>query len=472
MAEFKADLVGDSSDLVKSIDNVGKALDKVVDDIEELPKEGDRAESALEANFRDIAKSAKKYGDDAGDNMKKGIKDGLKEAGSEAGASGREGAASFAGGFDDVADFIQETLANALAGFGPAGAAAGVALAATLGAVLASASAAQEKLAEAREKAVDLASVIYENGGKIPLEARIDDLLETLGSERLARNPIESLANDFIDLGTGLDATRRAAKDAKVPVEQAMEALTGTDLDQTKATLEAVNDELERMATESGNVDFGDWTERKADLEGYKSALEGVVTQGELAQELVSSSTFLKAQAAAEHKAEVEAIGAAWQNAMIDAGDYVTESEEGVTGFDWGSYLADAEATLAAANEYKRQILTVPDDIKTEAERLFAENGAQAAAAYLTAYDQATAANKARFVAAAAQNGTDAGTAQGEAMAASAESTARSKAQGWGPLVMPVVGDTAELEAAIARIKDNPANVVRVIVRPGMDEWF
>jgi hypothetical protein len=120
-------------------------------------------------------------------------------------------------------------------------------------------------------------------------------------------------------------------------------------------------------------------------------------------------------EAAAEAaKARVEDLSTAWQNAAIDASDYWVDSEDGAKAFDWQQYLADAEFTLAQANDYKRRIVTMPPEIAAEGERVFAEQGAHAANTFLSAYEGASTEDKARFSAAARANGEATGTAAAE----------------------------------------------------------
>jgi hypothetical protein len=447
VAELKLDLAVDARQAVKGVDNFADALDDVVDSLEDVAKAGDKAEDGLVDSFRDIARKAKIAGDDAGDNLgkglrkgaseglKKGTSEGLKEAGDEAASSGREAAASFSGGFEDVADFVQETLANALGGFGPMGAAAGVALAAILGTVLSGAQAAQDRLNEAREAAGDLASTLYENNGRLPIEDAIQRVLELLPKERGASNPFETMLDGFVDLGTNIDAVKRAAKEANAPVDTFVRGLTGADLDATRDALKAVDDAIagvKERAHGEINLDNG---AALSQLEALKSQLVGVQTGAMLARDTLA--TVGASYDSAAYVAKVEAIGQAWQDAMTDASAYVDE-QDGVTSFDWSTYLADAESTLAAANNYKKLILTVPADIRAEAESVFKSQGAKAAEAYVTSYRSASAADRARFEAVARENGTAAGKAQGTAMAGEAERAAQAKAQGWGTLKMPV----------------------------------
>jgi len=431
MAQIKISLVGDVRSFVSSFKKGKESVEDLADEVEDLAKSGDKVEREFSENFKGIAKDA----DKAGKKVKSGLKDGFDDAKKEAAQSGAEAAQSFGGGFEDVADFVQETLAQAFQGFGPAGAAAGIALAAALGAALQGAADAEERLAEARERAGDLATTLYENRGKLPMEDAISRVLELLPSERGAGNPIESFVNQWVDLGTNIDAVKRAAKLAGTPVRDFVRGLSGADVEATRRALEGVDDAITKVREKARGELNWENGQAIAQLEALKSQLTGVITTNDLAREALSAvgSSF----DSAAYVAKVEAIGDAWSDAMVDASNYVTEAE-GVTTFDWSSYLADAVATLAAANNYQRDILTVPSDIRSEAERVFSEQGAKAGAAYVAAYLSASASDRQRFVDAAKQNGAAAGKAQGESGAAAAEAAAKNKAQGWGPLPMTV----------------------------------
>jgi ElaB/YqjD/DUF883 family membrane-anchored ribosome-binding protein len=400
--------LGDAEAEVKKIDSAGeKAFRGVGDEADKTGKDV----TQLEKKFREVRDAA----DDMGDGAKKSFKkasEGAEEFKNEAGQSGREAAASFSGGFDDVADFVQETLANALSGFGPAGAAAGIALAAVVGTVLNNAVIAEEKLAEARERASELASTMYENGGTLPLTERVEELFQLLTSERKARTPLENVINDYTDLGTVLDAVKVSARETQIPMSRLVDILSGGDVAGAKDVLKAIGEELESISEElktTNAFESGPIYERKNALEAVKTEMEGVVKQQELASQALNSGDFLG-------KKKVEELGEAWRNAQVDAANYFSETEEGATSFDWGAYLADGEATLAAADELKRNIVGLPPEIKAEAERVFSEQGAVAANEYAKAYIGASSADKGRFISVAQSNGAAAGQAQGQAM--------------------------------------------------------
>lgn len=434
---IKIRFLSDIADLLRGTKKAEEGIEDVEGSLKDVARAGDKTEKQVEQNLRQMGKDADKASDK--------IKTGFKEAGEEAGQSGREAAASFSGGLEDVADFAQETLANALGGFGPAGAAAGVALAAGIGAALQGLADQQERLAEIRDAAADLASTLYQNQGTLPLEDAIDNLFTTLTRERKASG-IEGLIDQWADFGTVLDSVKRTATVTHTPVRNLVRALSGTDISESRRQLAAVTDQLDDLLTKIRTASPGDALKMQDSINALLSVqteLKNVVGTADLARETMGAvgSSF----DSAAYVAKVESVGQAWQNAATDAGDYITE-QDGITTFDWSAYLTNAEATLQAANDYKRKIVTLQPDIASEAEDIFAQHGAQAANSYIDAYIGADAANKGRFEAAAKANNADVGKAAGEAMAASAEAAARSKFTGmtFPPVVVKAsVDDTA-----------------------------
>jgi hypothetical protein len=172
-----------------------------------------------------------------------------------------------------------------------------------------------------------------------------------------------------------------------------------------------------------------------SELEALKKELEGVQEASQLAAETLGmvGDSFSPEQ----YIAKVDEIGQAWQDAMVDASGYWAE-QDGIATFDWSQYLSDAEFTIAQADEYKRRLLGVPSDISREAEDVFADQGPTAANAYLTAYESASAENKARFEAVAKANSVSAGEKAGREGAKAQEKAAIEESKNWGPLGIPV----------------------------------
>lgn len=438
--ELEIKIGADVKKAVRGLEDVEDSLDDIIKHLDRLAEEGDETAASL---ARDMRSAANKV-ESAGKDMTKGLSKGFDEAKGEAGQSGREAAASFSGGFDDVGDFVQETLANAMGGFGPLGAAAGIAFAATFGAVMSTLADQQERLEAVRDAASDLASTLYENGGTLPITEQVDLLIETLTQERAARG-LESLIDGFSDLGTNLDSFKRAAKLTDTDLGELLRTMGSRDAGAAKEQLKKVNDELDKLYEAREKNSHGLFPDIQP-LETLKGELEKTVAIGEAADATLSA--IGQGYDSEAYRAQVTAIGDAWTDAATDASDYITE-QDGVTSFDWSAYLANAEATLAAANDYKRKIVVLPPDIANEAKTIFASQGAQAANAYIDAYNSADAGNKGRFEAAAKANSGAVGKAAGEELAKSAEAAAKAKAQGWGNTFPPVSFDTKVDDTAV-----------------------
>lgn len=443
-------ILSNTREAVKGVDDVAEALEDAEARMRDLTKEGDKSAERMESDFRSAAKAADRSADEikakmrdayqsvrrnSGDAADEAVRSQRKiaaksaEVGQEVRQNLGEGIANAArGDFESLADTIGDTFGGAVAGIGGI-ATAGVAAAGAIGvgALVAALSSVEEKTAAARERAVELAQIMYENKGSVPLAERVQELISLLGSERLAQNPFEQIGRDFVDLGTNIDAAKRAAREADVPIARLLKGLTGSDIRSTKDVLASVNDELERMNEESGNTNLEDWGARKSALQAMRTELEKVVEQQELAGELASSTEFINAnqiEAQAERakasldsmKSRLDELSQKWQGAAVDASNYFSETEEGATEFDWGAYLTDAEATIAAADEMKARLIGLPDDVRAEAERIFSSQGAVAANEYTKAYESASAADKGRFESAARANGDAAGRAQADSL--------------------------------------------------------
>lgn len=442
MAGLKLSLLADVRQFVRSFKQAGASVEDLGDELVEMERDGEHAVEGIEKKLRDLPKEADKAGKKTAANLKEGFDD----AKGEAGQSAREAAASFSGGFEDVADMVQETLANALGGFGPAGAAAGIALAVGIGSALQGLADQQERLEQVRDAAADLASTLYSNKGALPLEEAIDSLFSTLTRERKAQG-VESFIDQWADFGTVLDAVKRTATATRIPVRNLVQALSGTDIAESRRQLEAVTDQLDEMLKTIRTASPDEALRMQGtinDLLAVQTELKGVIGQSELAREAMGAvgSSFDSEQV----REQIRSLGEAWQENAVDASDYWTETEEGAKTFDWKTYLSNAESALRAANDYKRKIVGLPPSIRAEAERVFREQGAQAAVGYIDSFAKASAKDKQRFIDVAAANGDAAGKAQGKSMANAAHTAARAAAQGMGPIPVTFKPETTQLD--------------------------
>lgn len=369
--------VGESlNDLASEAKTSERATEGVTDSLEAMGREGESAGDKLEASFSDMVQDAKKAeravkdvgdsGSKIGTEVKRGTdraKEGLAEFKDESNSTAREAAASFDGTGESIVDTFQEVAANAFAGFGPAGAAAGLAIAAAVGAIMQSAADAQEKLQEAREAAAELARTMYDNGGTLPIQDRIDELFDTLSKEAKANGALQSMIDQWSDFGTVLEDLEGTAEATNKPVSELIDALAGNDLDQTRAVLEAVNTELDNMS---------DWTpiwdEQFQSLSSYKTELENTLKSQEIAARLNEAVASSGASAAAQ-RAQAEEDAAA---RIKSANEAVVESALGAydtmrnaayekatadnQAFDVGKWLSYVEETRAQADAYKANL--------------------------------------------------------------------------------------------------------------------
>ncbi|PTT22612.1 hypothetical protein DBR36_01510 [Microbacterium sp. HMWF026] len=371
------DKVADSlDDLASEAKTSERATEGVADGLSEMGREGESAGDKLEASFSSMVADAKKAeraakdvgdaGKNIGDGVKRGTeraKEGMSEFKSEANSTARESAASFDGTGESITDVFQEVAANAFAGFGPAGAAAGLAIAAAFGAMMQSAADAQEKLQEAREAAAELAREMYDNGGTLPLKDRIDELFSTLSKEAKANGALQSMIDQWSDFGTVLEDLEGTADAVNKPVSELIDALSGNDLDQTRAVLEAVNSELDNMS---------DWTpvwdEQYQSLNGYKTELEATLSAQETAARLNeavaesgAAAAARRAQAEEEASARIQSATEAVVESSLGAYDSMRNAAyEKATAdnqaFDVGKWLTYVEETRAQADAYKANL--------------------------------------------------------------------------------------------------------------------
>lgn len=173
--------LADVRDFLKGTKNVEDGLDDVADSLDDVAKEGDQATEKLEDGFRELAKAAKKSGDDVGDGMKQGFKKaegGLDDFKQEANSTAKESAASFDGSAESIVDSFQEIAANAFEGFGPAGAVAGLAVAAGIGIATSEFQKTQEEAQAAKDRINEFGLAIIENGAEVASLEQYQDALK------------------------------------------------------------------------------------------------------------------------------------------------------------------------------------------------------------------------------------------------------------------------------------------------------
>jgi ABC-type transporter Mla subunit MlaD len=257
----------DTSKVVKETKNIGDALEKVADELEDTGKDAkdldtkvsaafksmskdadtaaDKMDDSLSGTFRQMGQDAKRAGDDIGREVKSGTDkagEGLEEMKAESAGTAREAAASF-GSIEDSADVLQEVLANAFAGFGPAGMAAGIAAAAGIGLLFSELQGSAEKINENKERMLNLAQTIRDNGGVLTDADYVTQMEEYGYAIQDTKEWWELFQADAV---SGFEQLRDLAKETGMSTRDIFRAGFGNK-DEAKKTLDDVNKRLEEL---------------------------------------------------------------------------------------------------------------------------------------------------------------------------------------------------------------------------------
>jgi hypothetical protein len=332
----------------------------------------------------DAGKKLDKAGQ-AGKQSGQDISEGMDTAGSKASAVGDDIGSSLAGGFG----------------------VAGVAATAVITAMLAELAQTQAALDETRAAGGDLAKELYANHGDLPLQDKVNKLFDTLSKEIRPNGPLQQLIDQYVDFGTVLDGVAQTAKAIGRPMDDLQDALSGDKLSESKRILREVNAELEFMKDSKNGVTFV-WDRQP--LEDYKTSLQGVIDQYEIASTLNTPAVM--------DKQRVDDLAQAWRDAGSAVGEYLTPDENGSFGFDIERWLADQENAIMRADELKADLLGLPPEIAAAAETVWKEQGIVAADAFIDTFEAASPDIQARAVSVAKE----AGTASGQGWVDSAKS--------------------------------------------------
>lgn len=241
-------------DVEKSLKDVTKASDKAADQMsDDMSDAAKKIDRDLTKALDEVSDKAKSAGKGIGDGVKKGTDkagEGFKDMRDESASTAKEAAASF-GGIEDAGDALQETLANAFVGFGPAGMAAGLIAAAGIGLVISSMTENAEKINENKEKMLELAQVMKDNGGKLSNADYIKSMEDYGYAIQDTKEWFEVFQEDAV---SGFEQIRDGADKAGVSVKDAFLGQFGSVEDATKvlADLDAELGTLEEQSRAAG----------------------------------------------------------------------------------------------------------------------------------------------------------------------------------------------------------------------------
>ncbi|KRE74033.1 hypothetical protein [Arthrobacter sp. Soil762] len=249
-------------------EKVVDALEQVEDGLKDLTKAGDKAADNLADDMsdaakkidRDLTKALDEVEDKAkttGKTIGRSVKDGTDKAGEglgelkdESKSTAKEAAASF-GSIEDAADALQEVVANAFVGFGPAGMAAGLVAAVGIGFAISALTENADKINENKEKMLDLAQTIKDNGGTLSESDYIQSMEDYGYAIQDTKEWFEIFQEDAI---SGFDKIRDGADKAGVSLKDSFLGQFGSINDSTKvlADLDTQLADLEKQSQAAG----------------------------------------------------------------------------------------------------------------------------------------------------------------------------------------------------------------------------
>lgn len=371
--------LADVRDFLKGTKNVEDELDDVADSLDDVAKEGEQATEKLEDGFRELAKAAKKSGDDIGDNMRQGFKkasDGAEEFRNEANSTAKESAASFDGSAESIVDSFQEIAANAFAGFGAAGAIAGLAAAAGIGVASAAILDSEEKAKAARDRVAELGKAFIESGADV---AQVEAFQAAL----------EDIVTNAEDATVKVDDLRKFTKkygEAVPSVAEFATAYAGN-----ADAIESVTEELEKAikAEQEKNYTTKQGAEQSAKRQdAYQGEIDKLAKVAEQTQLAAQIEADYLASGGAEIQAKadaIETINQAYDDVVNSVTDFIN-AETGV--LDVEAYLAAIDARSKALEDYQTNL--AKSGLSTEQKDALNSMGVEAASAWLAGYQSAT----------------------------------------------------------------------------------
>lgn len=377
MANIRADVTADTKDFVRGVENAEKALETLVDSMDDAQKESVRDASKIEESLKDVARAAKDAGDSAkpmGDGFKRASKEaneGLEEVKEESKSTAREAAASFDGSAESIVDAFQEVAANAFAGFGPAGLAAGLAVAAGIGIATTEFQKNAEQAEEAKQRVREFGLAVIESGAEVAGLEQFQENLKAIVTESddaaKKLGEIDAFAKRFKKYGADADTLAMAfAGNA-----DAIDDMVGS-LEDAVAEERALAD----LATNKGTRDL--YLTRANDAQAYIDELIKVQEETQRAQEIEQNWLASGGAEALAKQQAIETINSAYDEVVNSVSDYIN-AETGI--FDIEAYVSSIKAREEALLNY--QNLLAASGLTTEQKQALDAMGVDQATAIL-----------------------------------------------------------------------------------------
>lgn len=303
---FDIKFMADVSAFIKGTDNVAEALDDISDDLKDVAKVSDKALDSVEKDLegvtkesqdmdRKVSKAFKNMADEARESGKKTgksftdgtdkAKSGLDDLKDESASTAKEAAASF-GSIEDGLGALQEVAANAFVGFGPAGMAAGLVAAAGIGLAISSLQDHADKINENKEKMLELAQTIRDNGGVLTEADYIKNMEDYGYAIQDTKEWFEIFQEDAI---SGFEKIKKIADDTGKSTQDIFKGGFGdlksskSELRDVEKQLQALKDKSEALYNMDGSIADPVDTQTKTSLEEYKKLIENNIRAQEQA---------------------------------------------------------------------------------------------------------------------------------------------------------------------------------------------
>jgi hypothetical protein len=368
-------------DIADAAKDAGRDTERAFDNAaKDAESSAERMERSFRESFEKVEKQAKSSTSNIGKDLGDGVQDGTSRAGEgldnfrgEADETAREVAASFDGSAESIAGGFQEVAANAFGGFGPAGAAAGLAAAAGIGIITSKMEEAKEKAQETAQEVADLAGELIDVGkADLGPEQVTDALNELATTAEDGKIPLDELRKTADKAGISFsDFARGAAGDSKA-LQRSYDEVDGA-LDEMDSTLRRLLDTYGPASGEVAEYTTRIGDEQRALLEAKKELLEHDAT-------LDRASTTAKnfADATRGMASEVD-LAAASQAAAQEVAESYASALEGMVepsaiyGEAMDKVREKAEQAAAAAGKTPEEIAAAGEAAKVTLDDLLTE---------------------------------------------------------------------------------------------------
>tara|TARA_R110002124_G_scaffold70466_3_gene189171 strand:+ start:4352 stop:5800 length:1449 start_codon:yes stop_codon:yes gene_type:complete len=381
-------------DAVDALDELGKSKgpDKLEDGFESAQKASKDLKKEVGETADHIDREFKKSYADMKNSSESGTtkaKADLKELGAEARMNASETFSSFDGSAESFADGIQGTLGGVVSSLGPIGAAAGAAAAIGIGLAMSGIEKTKEESEALKEKIAELTSQ-YIDSGQAGKRAFSDVLSD-----------IEELATSTDDSVTNLEDLKKIAERLGAPLDGITKSYLegGSALDdlisQTEDLQKKEQERYEESVANGGSAYDGLISGGMTYENNLKDQLTVLKDQKGAIEEAQEAQLNYLAAGASEFEVKVgliKSIDQAYDDSAASVDDFIIK-ETGM--LDVTAYIAAMSARTEALKNYQDDLAN--SGLSDDAKSFLNEQGADAAATFVSGYKAASPAQQAEL---------------------------------------------------------------------------